>query len=326
MTKRTRTGFAGRLGLAGFGVAAALIAAGPAPAAGIDPGLLAMVPPGAKTLAGIQQGPSSPLGQTLLDLFKPDPATARLMAAAGFDPRRDLREILVSSEGNLASGSRGILLLGRGSFQPDKIAAATSTAATSSSYRGVTLLESKTSAQAAVAFPDAVTLLAGDPAAVKAAIDRRAAKITFSGALADRARQIASANDAWIASIAPQPGSVAVTEQLGPVGNLLQAAVQISAGVKFAPSVVTVSADLLARTPQDAQAMVDILKFGIQMLASSQAQGSSGGPNSAATLAQAARITADGSTLHAVLPVPEQFLQQILQPPSTGQPKKIAAR
>lgn len=297
----------------------------PALAAGIDPGLLALVPPDAKTLAGLQQGPSAPFVKSLLDLFTPDPATAKWMAAAGFDPSRDLREVLFSSEAGLTSGSRGVLLLGRGSFHPDKIAAAASAVATASAYHGVTLLQPKTAAQAAIAFLDAATVLAGDPDAVKAAIDRRAARSGFSGSLADRARQIAAANDLWIASISPQPGTAAVTQQLGPVGNLLQAALQISAGIKYTPTLVTVSADLLARTPQDAQAMVDILKFGIQMLVASQQPAQPGAPNPA-SIAQAARISADGSTLHAVLPVPEPLLEQFFQTAPSGQPKKLAAR
>ncbi len=328
MTKLTRTPLLARFALT------VTLASMPALAAGVDPGLLALVPPDTKTLAGIRQGADTPFGQTLLDLFNPAPATKKVMADIGFDPRRDLREVLAASPANLFSDGRGVLLLGKGSFHPDKIGAAGASAgAVSSSYRGIQLIEAKGngpgSFSGAVAFPDSSTVLAGETSMVKAALDRNAAKPAFSGALADRVRQIAAANDAWLVSSAPEPGSPGaafLSSQLGPVANLLQAAVQFSAGVKFAAAQVTVSADIVTRTPQDAQAMVDILKFGIQMLASGQSQGQPSGANSAAAIVQAARISTDGSTLHAVLPVPQQFLEQFFGTQSNGQPKKIAAR
>src|SRR5271155_5451268 len=98
--------------------AAALIAFGlsaPVAHAGVDPALLALVMPDAKMLVGIQviQAQSSPLGQYLLSQVQLDRNTNQVMTAAGFDPRRDLREILAAS----GDGLNG-LLLGRGTFQP----------------------------------------------------------------------------------------------------------------------------------------------------------------------------------------------------------------
>jgi hypothetical protein len=318
--------------------AAGPIFAGPIFAAGVDPALLALIAPDAKTLAGMQvsQAQSTPIGQALMAQIQLDPSANNALAAAGFDPRRDLREILATFGAN----SNSAILYGRGSFHPDKIAAAAvSAGAVLSTYRGIQLIDGKASGQGrgaspspagSVAFLDASTVLAGDTVSVKAAIDRHAAHTVFSGPLADRARLISAANDAWMvtqapAALAPSPGappSAALGAQLGPFGNLLQAALQLSAGLKFTATQVTLSADVLTRSPQDAQSMGDVLKFAVQMLQSNRSSGAPSGPS----LADAAQISTAGSTMHVVVSVPEQQLEQLFLPRSGAPPKRIAAR
>lgn len=176
----------------------------------------------------------------------------------------------------------------------------------------------------AVAFLDASTMLAGDTVSVKAAIDRRAAHAAFSGALADSARQIAAANDVWLVTQAPPASaSAALAPQLGPFGNILQAAVQLSAGLKLTADRVTLSADLLMRSPQDAQSMADVLKFAIQMAQANAAQGQKGPVDPA--IADGAQITATGANMHLVVAVPEKQLEQLFLQ-SSNAPKKLAAR
>jgi hypothetical protein len=305
----------------------------PVLAAGIDPALLALAAPDAGTLAGIQviQAQSTPLGQALISQIQLDPGANRAMAAIGFDPRRDLREILVTFG---AAGSGNLMSLGRGSFHPDKFAAAAaSSGAALSTYRGVQIIEAKGTGQGtgadpsgSMAFLDASTMLAGNTASLKAALDRHAAGAGFSGPLADRARQIAAANDVWLVTLPPPPGSppaAALGAQLGPLGNLLQTALQLSAGLKFTATDVTLSADVLTRSPQDAQSLVDVLKFAVQMLQPNRPPG--GNAPAGPSLADTARISTAGSTLHLVVSVPQQQLQQFFFP-AANPPKKLAAR
>lgn len=302
--------------------------------AGIDPALLALAGPDSRTLVGVQmvQAQATPIGQALIGQLQFDRSTSRALAAAGFDPRRDLREVLLTANGAAGTnGLGGLLLLGRGSFHPDKIVAAAAAAgAVSSQYRGVALIEGKgiglggiSGMSGAIALPDAVTMLVGETALVKAAIDRQTAHTAFSGALAAPARQISAANDAWVVTLAPPAASsAALSAQLGPFRNILQAALQLSAGLKLEATQATLSADVLMRSPQDAQSMADVLKFAIQMLQANAAQGQRGPVNP--ELADGAQITANGSTMHLVLSVPEKELEQMFLPPAP--PKKLASR
>jgi hypothetical protein len=301
-------------------------------AAGVDPALLALAAPDARVLAGVQvsQAQSTPIGQTLMAQIQLDSATNKAMADAGFDLRRDLREILVTIS---AEGSGNVMLFGRGSFHPAKIAAAGASAgATSSIYRGVVLLEGKGSgasgpnASGAIAFLDDSTMLAGDTASIKAAIDRHTAGTAFSGPLAIRARQIAIGNDVWLVTLTPPAGSppgAALDSPFGPLSNVLQAALQLSFGLKFTATYATLSAEVLTRSPQDAQSMVDVFKFFVQMTQKNRPPGSN--PPSSPSLADAAQISATGSALHVMISVSQQQLQLFLLP-AANPPKKLAAR
>ncbi|HEY1755612.1 MAG TPA: hypothetical protein VGG72_09475 [Bryobacteraceae bacterium] len=305
--------------------------------AGVDPTLVALVMPDAKMLIGFQvgQAQSTPLGQYLLSQVQLDPNVNRVMTAAGFDPRKDLREILAAT-GDSLNG----LVLGRGSFQPAKILkAAAGAGATQSTYRGVEMLtfpalsgaagpnHVRNQPAASIAFLDSSTFAAGDTEAVKGAIGRRGAAAVVSGELAEKAREISVANDAWVATLTPptglsNPGRGAAA---GPFQNVLQSALQLSAGIKFAVSQVTLSAEVTARSPQDAQSMADLMKLLAGMLQASRSQD----PNASkgASMADAARISSSGSVMYLVIAVPERDLEQFFIPsqfPAADQPKKVA--
>lgn len=281
----------------------------PAAAATVDPALLALAPPGAKVLAGIQASKieSSPLGRYLKSQIQLDAAAEGLMATLGVDPQ----ELVVSSDGLLGDATVAARLL-----RPASPGAPTYV------YHGAAVLEAKrdgNNQSGAIAWIDPTIVVAGGTDSVKAAIDRHAAHAGFSGPLAEQARRLSSSNEAWIVWSAPASSlPAAVSGQLGAFANAAQAALQISAGLKLAPEQATLSADILTRSPQDAQSMADVLKFAIGMLQSNRAQ--SPAPPLAAN---AAEISARGSVTHVVVSVPERQLEQLLLP---KQPKKVAAR
>src|SRR5580765_6126242 len=87
--------------------------------AAVDPALLGLVMPDAKSIGGVQieQSRTSPLGQFLLGQLGPL-AFEDLKRMTGFDPRTDLSEVVSAS-----SGPTQMLLAGRGVFQPARIVA-----------------------------------------------------------------------------------------------------------------------------------------------------------------------------------------------------------
>ena len=296
--------------------------------AAVDPGLLALVTPDAKALVGVQvaQTQASTFGQYLISQIPND--TNKVMAVIGFDPRRDLQEILAASGDNPGAG----VVLGRGNFQPAKIAAAASLAgAVTSNYRGFEILSgggaNDGGKAGSLVFLDASTMAIGDTAAVKAVIDRRAAATVFSGVLADRAKQISASNDIWFASLTPPSGIIggtAANGQANPVQSMLQSALQASGGIKFNAEAVTVSAEVLARSAQDAQSMVDVLRFGASMIQMNRNKG--GGASNAASLLDSATFSTAGAVARITLSLPEQQIEQLFMPSAGGKAKKVAAR
>jgi len=151
----------------------------------IDSALAALVPPDATMLAGVRMEAvrTTPLYQKMVA----NKALSQLDDFAretGFDPRRDVRELLITSNG------KDSLIAARGTFN-----ARAFESMTRSSYKGYTLY---TRDRGGVALIDSSTAIAGTLPAVHAALDRRKAGDRSGPAeLLARARQIAPENQIW---------------------------------------------------------------------------------------------------------------------------------
>ena len=147
----------------------ATVFAGLLPAKAADPQLLNLVMPDAKVLAGVNvdQAKTSPFGQYVLSQMQlQDTHLTELTALTGFDPTRDVHELLVASSGG-ANQQTG-LALARGNFDPARINALRLTkGAASEIYNGVTIIEDPKQ-QGGFAFLNATIVAAGDLANVKA--------------------------------------------------------------------------------------------------------------------------------------------------------------
>src|SRR5215472_4960446 len=124
-------------------LSAALVAGFSGVLSAADLQLLDLVMPGAKVIAGVnvQQAKGTQFGQYVLNqLGTNDADLQKLIALTGFDPRRDVDEVLVASDG--AAHSHTGLAVARGTFDAGRItAAATANAASTEIYNGVTIIK-----------------------------------------------------------------------------------------------------------------------------------------------------------------------------------------
>lgn len=287
--------------------------------AAVDPSLLALATPDARVLTGIQvsQSEASPFGQYILSQMKPALNFDQISAAIGFDPRRDLQEIMACSAGDV-SGTPSGLILGRGTFQPGKIASAATAAGTATSmYKGFEILGNN---GGGMVFLDGGTVAIGDLVSVHAVIDRRVAGTVYTGALADAAKAASAGNDAWFATATPAAFLAGkLPNSSGGAINpaqLLQSVLQTSGGVKFASSAVTLTLDAMTNNNQDAQSLADVVKFFSSMMQNGLA----------ASPVNTATVTANGSVMHFSISLPEQQVEQLLMPPPSARAKKLAVR
>ena len=313
-----------------------VLAAAATASAAVDTVLLNLVMPDAKILSGIQvdQSVASPFGQYLLTQIQAgDAGFQKFILATGFDPRRDLNQVLAATNSDGTSASPSVLALGRGTFVPSQIlAAAIAEGGVITTYRGFSIIAPPAAGQSSAAagantagsstamvFLDGTTAAAGDIASVQGAIDRYLAPTTYSTPLGQKAQAVSVTNQAWFATTTPL--SVFLGGKLGGTGlngvgqnNLLQSVLQASGGVNFGSNAVTVTGDAVTATAQNAQALVDVLKFLVSMIPSSDPK--------VASIASGATFTVNGSTAHLSLSLAEQQIEQLFMPEAGAKARK----
>jgi hypothetical protein len=304
-----------------------------------DPRLVGLMMPDAKVIAGLQVADSQtmPFGQFLLKQIPANAGLDNFVAATGFDPRADLAEIAAAS-----TGDNRWLIAGRGVFQSTRIAGLAEIAgATVTQYRGVDLIAgpanagngartkgaARSGATNGLAFLDASTVLIGDVTLIKSAIDRRASGAVFNGPLAVKAQEVSGTNQAWAATLASLsdiiPGLSGVSAPNTPQVNLLQAITGASIGLRLGAADVTLNGEALTRSDKDAQALVDVMHFMMSMAQANRANPQDG---SAASLADSAAVTAKGASMLLTVTVPEQQLEQLIQPQAGAKPAQVRPR
>jgi len=286
-----------------------------------DPQLLNLVMPDAKVLAGVNvdQAKGTQFGQYVLNqLQTQDAHMQELVALTGFDPRRDVGELLVASDG-VPQGKTG-LALARGNFDVAKIMAAAMThGAVTEVYSGVTILQGPKKPEAGIAFLNATTVAAGDIASVKGAIDRQSNKQSLPAAVLVKVNQWSNSQDAWgittvpPASLAP-PGAIKAGTPNNPMVNAGQNVQAAAGGVKFGANVVF-SGEAECDTAQNATTLGDMVKLLINL-----AQMQAGQDPTAQALIKSVMVTPKGNLLTISASLPQDVFQQMLEPhKKTGQ-------
>ena len=277
-----------------------------------DPTLLNLVMPDAKVLAGVnvQQAKGTQFGQYILnELQTHDAEMQKLVTLTGFDPRRDVSELLVASDG--APGSKSGLALAKGTFNVAMItAAATMAGVTTEVYGGFTILEEPKKQIAGIAFLDGSTVVAGDIASVKGAIDRSKSPQPLPAAVAVKVNTWSTSEDAWGITTVP-PSSLAPPAKAGaqnnPMANVGQNVQSAAGGVKFGAQVVF-TGQAQCDTAQNATTLGDMVKLLINM-----AQMQSGQDPTAAALIKSVTVTASGNLVNVSASLPEDVFQGLLQ-------------
>src|ERR1700693_1603584 len=138
--------------------------------AAVDPGLLLLVMPDAKVIAGLQvrQTKNSLFGQYVLSHMQiEDAAFKKFIAQTGFDPRRDVTEIIMASNWEQATPESRWLVAAHGSFNlPQIVGAAKANGGTVTDFHGASILTysepAKPEVESGIAFFDGSNAVMGD--------------------------------------------------------------------------------------------------------------------------------------------------------------------
>lgn len=278
-----------------------------------DPALLNLLPPKAPVIFGIhiEQTRYSPFGQFLLSKAEKEDADLKeFIAMTGFDPRRDLTEIVGAAEG---PGKGGVLCV-RGRFDVPRILGAVEAKhAAREPYRGVTILLGRAKKPGGLAFLDSTLAVAGNAESVKAAIDRWRDGSLLEADTAAQVTEAAVRYDAWMvttASPAELAGRIPNETVSGTMkGDLIRAIERMSGGIKFGAD-VTIAGESVLKTEKDAAAFADVIRF----LASLAQLG--GDAKAQARIGEYARrmeLAAEGNRVKVTLVMPEAEFEKLFE-------------
>lgn len=215
----------------------------------VDPTLAAMVSSDTVVLAGARMDAlrATPLYRKFV-AARPQPMLDRLSARLGLDPRKDLGELLVASDG------KATVALARGKFATAETRLGD---ARRLSYKGHTLIGDE---RAALLFLNASTVAAGPAPALRALIDRRNRNRRPSPLLA-RAASLPAGVQLWmvasqtapLAEALPSSGNLAVLAKILAMLESCIVAVDLRSGLHL-------NADCLSRNENDARTLSDALR------------------------------------------------------------------
>ena len=283
--------------------------------AAVDPGLLRLVMPDAKVIAGLQvrETKNSLFGQYVLSHMQiEDAAFKKFIAQTGFDPRREQ-----------STPQSRWLVAAKGSFNLAQITAGAKTyGGTVTDFQGVGILtyseetkpqDATPEVQSGIAFFDSSSAVMGDLASVKAAIQRKQNGAAPTGDLLGKVRDLSAKNDFWFVTTVPISefaGAMPNPNLSGAMkGDLLAAIHQASGGIRFGDT-VTISGEAITRSDKDAQALMDVFRFLASLIQLNTENNKVAGQVS--TLLDTMDLKTAGNVMTMSLAIPEQQLEQLL--------------
>lgn len=295
-------------------VAAALLAGSFSLFAAVDQGLLDLVPADTKMLSGIQveKSKSSSLGQFLMGQVQHENEGLQAFTeATGFDPRRDVQELLFASNGDPHQPQ--MVVIARGYFEPARVKnAAVNAGGSVEPWDGVDIILGNGEKQGGIAFLDSTLAVAGNRALLKNIIASRKSPTPLDAQLEKGLRRVSSEGDAWFVSVIPgsqfQPGDNLNIHGQQLDAAMVQSILQSSGWIRLGDT-VKLNFEAVTRSDKDAQSLADVVRF-----VSSMVQMQRENQPEAAVLAQALdamQLNTTGSTMHLSLSVPEKSLEQL---------------
>jgi hypothetical protein len=287
----------------------------------VDPGLLRLVMPDAKVIAGLQvrETKNSLFGQYVLAHMQvEDAAFKKFIASTGFDPRRDVTEIVMASNWEQSTPESRWLVAARGTFNLPQIKeAAKANGGAIADYQGVGILTYSQAAtpevESGIAFFDSSSAVMGDLASVKAAILRKQSDAAPTGGLLGKVRDLSAKNDFWFVTTVPISefaGAMPNPNLSGAMkGDLLAGIHEASGGIRFGDT-VTISGEAVTRSNKDAQALMDVFRFLASLIQLNSQNNKVAGQVS--TLLDTMDLKTSGNVMTMSLAIPEQQLEQLI--------------
>lgn len=290
-----------------------------------DTALLNLIMADARFVAGIDidRAKASPLGKKFMEeLDKKDSDIGKMVAATGFDPRRDLREVVMASNDLNSKKGPGLVLM-RGSFDASKIKAFINVtgAGKVENFNGVELFSAPNQDNMSAAIVDPSLVLFGNAETVKAAVQRKGATSSAISAEAfARIRSMSQSNDIWMVSsmpiaemtkAMPSTGAPSAGGGMGGMmnGDFLKGIQQAAFGVRFMSEAIELTAEAVSLNEKDATALADVVRFVSTMVQMNRDKPEMKG---IATALDAMKLTTDAKTTRLQIALPLADMEKMI--------------
>lgn len=292
-----------------------------------DPALIALAPADSSVLIGInvRELLTSDFGREIMGQVRlNNPELKQFIQKAGFDPFRDISEVLIAAPAQAGKQkSRGLFII-RGSFDPTRFAElAVDPTLSAITFRGVTILTKKQAEPMSIACLDRSLMVGGDPESVRSAISRRGAPVGLDVAFVAKAVSLSRTYDIWLFSrvspamlAAEMPNAPAAA---GPQMELIKSIEQASGGFKLGTDLL-LAAEITTKTPKDAENIAAVVRMIVGLAASNGRDA-----KKAAALLEKLALRTDGNTVSLSLTIPEAELRKTLQASMQAMTKPAAA-
>jgi hypothetical protein len=297
--------------------------------AAVDSALAGLIPADATVVSGVNvtQAKVSSFGRFVLSQMQlDDKGFQAFIAETGFDPRRDLSDLMVVTIGT--GDKTEAVVLGRGVFNPGRVFNTAQThGATITTYNGIDILSHN---GGALAFVDASIAIAGHDKAVRAAIDQRTASAKLPEAVTKKMQELSANNDAWFYSTASPAdffaGKFTGDQNLGGAmrDGLMQSVLQAAGGIKFGEKDIKVAGEAITRSDKDATALADVFRFLSQIVQNNNNNNPK--VNDAAALLSKLQLSTDANVMKISLAIPEEVLERMFSGRAAARVARVARR
>jgi hypothetical protein len=285
----------------------------------LDPALARFAHSDAAVITGINVGEvrDSPFGRFLLDrISAADSRFERVFRLTGFDPRRDLHEILIVAD-SLDSGETlpvtsmpgtGVVAV-KGNFDVARWTELVATHGAVSNYNGHKLLSDGQSSNA-VAFLDGV-FVAGPDTQIRKAIDSKTSPKAANPEFLARVNALGQSHHVWVLSNGSPsrlagilaPNSRNMRSALN--GTVVQSITDVAFGLHFADK-VTIAGEATTRSADDAKTLADVARFFVDLTKSNGTA-----PGGLTNLLLSLDLKADGKLLRFSMSAPEKDFERL---------------
>ncbi len=278
------------------------------PAAAADVSLLGFFTPEANLFVGIDLARSRDsqfVRRLIAQMDAGGGGLGVLSSLSGFDPRRDLVEVVCGGRG-LSKNNLGVVVA-HGTFDVDRLVRqAIARGVLVSSHQNVKILTPLEVGAPSVALIGDTLAIAGQIVPVRAAIRREKSGGAVAPEIADTITELSAKQDAWFL-LCGSPSLFAGAVENGVLraaleGDTVRAIRRIRGGVTFG-SEVRVVARIMVNTTKDADALADVIRFLATMAPTNEPAG----------VAEKLTLIVEGIRLDVSLSIPEAQFTEMLR-------------